>query len=275
MADEARQRNGLPRHVAIIMDGNGRWAAARHVPRLFGHRAGAVAVRRIVEAAVELGLEYLTLYAFSWENWSRPSAEITELMELLSEFIRREMPTLRTHRVRMRAIGRLEQLPDKARESLAWVSAETASFDRMTLTLALSYGGRQEIIDAARRLAILAREGAMQPEQLDEARFAQQLYAPDLPDPDLMIRTSGEQRVSNFLLWQASYAEFYVTPKCWPDFSKADLQAAITEYQRRERRFGSTARRGAFSRAPEGSQRPRGRIQAAVGFLTGRRDERD
>ena len=227
-----------PAHIALIMDGNGRWATARGLPRVMGHHAGAAAVRRIVEACCELGVKALTLYAFSWENRDRPADEIHELMNLLDEFIRREAPTLMTNRVRLRAIGRLDGLPADVMTNLRRTIEQTAAFDRMTLTLALSYGGRQEIVDAARRLAQLVSRGALAPEQIDEAAFAQQLYAPDLPDPDLLIRTSGEQRLSNFLLWQSSYTELYVTPKLWPDFSKADLVEAMAEYERRERRFG-------------------------------------
>ena len=227
-----------PAHIAIIMDGNGRWATARGLPRIMGHHAGAVAVRRIVEACCELGIKALTLYAFSWENRDRPSDEIHELMSLLDAFIRREAPTLMANRVRLRAIGRLDELPADVMASLQRTIEQTAVCDRMTLTLALSYGGRQEIIDAARRLAGLVSRGALRPEQIDETVFTQQLYAPDLPDPDLLIRTSGEQRLSNFLLWQSSYTELYVTPKLWPDFSKADLAEAMAEYERRERRFG-------------------------------------
>ena len=227
-----------PAHIAIIMDGNGRWATARGLPRVMGHHAGAAAVRRIVEACCELGVKALTLYAFSWENRDRPADEIHELMNLLDEFIRREAPTLMTNRVRLRAIGRLDELPADVMANLHRTIERTAAFDRMTLTLALSYGGRQEIVDAARRLAQLVSRGVLAPDRIDEAAFAQQLYAPDLPDPDLLIRTSGEQRLSNFLLWQSSYAELYVTPTLWPDFSKADLLEAIEEYERRERRFG-------------------------------------
>ena len=233
----------LPRHIAIIMDGNGRWATARGLPRVLGHQAGAQAVRRIVEAACELGISALTLYAFSWENWDRPAEEIRELMELLDAFIQRETPTLLANRVRLRAIGRLEEMDPGVLASLRRVMAQTAACERMTLTLALSYGGRQEIVDAARQLARHVQAGHVRPEQITEALFAQQLYAPDLPDPDLLIRTSGEQRLSNFLLWQSSYTELYVTPKAWPEFTKDDLLEAIAEYDRRDRRFGRVAAR--------------------------------
>ena len=220
------------------MDGNGRWAKARGLPRIFGHRAGADAVRRTVEASCELGLKALTLYAFSWENWDRPSNEIQDLMGLLEQFLKKEEPLLHKYRVQLRAIGRLEGLPERAARALQETIARTAHLDHMTLTLALSYGGRQEIVDAARRLAALVRAGRLAPEQIDEALFAEQLYTAGLPDPDLIIRTSGEQRLSNFLLWQTSYAEFYVTPKLWPEFTKADLVDAIAEFERRDRRFG-------------------------------------
>ncbi len=229
------------KHIAIIMDGNGRWAAARGLPRVLGHQGGAQAVRRIVEACCELGIKALTLYAFSWENRDRPPEEIHDLMALLDDFLRRETPTLLTNRIRLRAIGRLETLPPDVLARLQQVMDRTARLERMTLTLALSYGGRQEIVDAARRVARAVARGELRPEHIDETVFAQQLYAPDLPDPDLVIRTSGEQRLSNFLLWQSSYTELYVTPKLWPDFSKDDLVEAIAVYERRERRFGRVA----------------------------------
>jgi len=233
--DETRT---LPHHIAIIMDGNGRWATARGLPRVMGHHAGAKTVRRIVESSCELGVKVLTLYAFSWENWDRPSDEIQELMGLLDEFIRRETPTLMENRIRLRAIGRLEELPAGVLTNLQRVIEQTAHFDRMTLVLALSYGGRQEVVDAIRRIAERIRRGELSPQEIDEAVVAQHLYAPDLGDPDLLIRTSGEQRLSNFLLWQSSYTELYVTPKLWPEFSRDDLLEAIAEYERRERRFG-------------------------------------
>lgn len=223
------------------MDGNGRWATARDLPRVLGHHAGAQAVRRIVEASCECGVKALTLYAFSWENWDRPADEIHELMSLLDEFISRETPTLLANHIRLRAIGRLEEIEPQVLANLRRVIAQTAHGERMTLTLALSYGGRQEIVDAARQIAQDVQAGILRPEQIDEAMFTQRLYAPDLPDPDLLIRTSGEQRLSNFLLWQSSYTELYVTPKPWPDFTKDDLLEAIAEYERRNRRFGRVA----------------------------------
>jgi undecaprenyl diphosphate synthase len=231
----------LPAHIAIIMDGNGRWAEARRLPRLLGHRAGAEAVRRVVEACRELGIPYLTLYAFSWENWARPAAEITDLMRLLEEFIEKEIPRLQEHGIRVRTIGRLGELPASTQARVRRLVEATAGGSRMTLTLALSYGGRQEIVDAARRLAEEAQAGRLSPERIDEALVAGALYTVGMPDPDLVIRTSGEQRLSNFLLWQSSYAELYVCPKAWPDFTREDLTRAIAEFQRRERRFGGRA----------------------------------
>ena len=240
------------RHIAVIMDGNGRWATARGLPRILGHRAGAKTVRRIVEACCELRLGALTLYAFSWENRDRPADEIRELMGLLKEFLRRETPTLLKHGVRLRAIGRLEALPPNVVQELRHIIDRTAGGGGMTLTLALSYGGRQEIVDAARALAEAVWRGELRPEDIDEAQVARRLYAPDLPDPDLLIRTSGEQRLSNFLLWQCSYTELYVTPTLWPDFTRAELLEAMAEYERRERRFGRVGApaNGATAAAP-------------------------
>ena len=232
------------------MDGNGRWAAARGLPRVLGHRAGADAVRRIVEACRALGVRALTLYAFSWENWDRPAEEIRDLMTLLDEFVRQEEPRLHANSIRLRAIGRLDSLPAGATRNLHRVIAATAPHRRMTLTLALSYGGRQELVDAARQLGRQVQAGTLRPEAIDEAAITRHLYAPDLPDPDLLIRTSGEQRLSNFLLWQSSYAELYVTPTLWPDFSKDDLLEAFAEYERRERRFGRTVAERAANGAP-------------------------
>ncbi len=234
----------LPKHVAIIMDGNGRWATQRGLPRILGHRAGAEAVRRISEACTELGIQALTLYAFSWENWARPTDEIHELMGLLQEFIAAEVTTLRANRIRLRAIGRLHELPAPVLRQLQRVIDETASFTRMTLTLALSYGARQELVDAMRGIARQVAEGRLSPEQIDEAVISRHLYAPDLPDPDLLIRTSGEQRLSNFMLWQLSYGELYLTPTLWPDFGKGDLMDAVLAYQKRDRRYGRTTAGG-------------------------------
>ncbi|MBI4597565.1 MAG: isoprenyl transferase [Candidatus Omnitrophica bacterium] len=228
----------IPRHIAIIMDGNGRWAGARGLPRIIGHQRGAAAVRRIVEASCELGVRVLTLYAFSWENRLRPPEEVGELMRLLEHFIHAETPRLLANGIRLRAVGRLHELPPGVHASLAAVMERTAACRRMTLSLALCYGGRQELVDAAREIARRVRAGTVSPEAIDEAMISSVLYAPDLGDPDLLIRTSGEQRLSNFLLWQSSYTELYVTPTLWPDFSIEDLRQAIDAYRRRDRRFG-------------------------------------
>jgi undecaprenyl diphosphate synthase len=222
----------LPRHVAVIMDGNGRWAASRGLPRVAGHKAGVDSVREIVRACGELGVEALTLYSFSTENWLRPKEEVGELMRLLSWALDKETLELGKSRVRLGAIGRLEALPQAVRDQLDKSIRELAGNDGLKLTLALNYGGRQEIVDAANR-ALAA--GA---KTLDEDAIAANLYTKDLPELDLMIRTSGEMRISNYLLWQAAYAELVVTPTLWPDFRKPHLVAAIEEFQSRDRRFG-------------------------------------
>lgn len=240
----------VPRHVSIIMDGNGRWARRRRLPRIAGHRAGAQAAKEIVRAAGKLGIQVLTLFAFSTENWRRPQAEIDALMMLLEEYIRRETQELMDNNVRFQVIGRMEGLPDSVRGKLEQTIELTAGNTGMILNLALNYSGRMEIVDAARSLARLSQEGLLDPEEIDEEAFRQHLYTRDLPDPDLLIRTSGEMRISNFLLWQLAYAELYVTPVLWPDFTARDLEQAILAYQRRERRFGMTSeqrRRGALA----------------------------
>lgn len=226
----------LPRHLAIIMDGNGRWARRRGWERILGHRQGAGTVREVTTACARLGLPRLTLYAFSSENWQRPAREVAVLMELLVEYLERELPTLHEERIRLRAIGRLERLPDTARAALSRALAETAAYRRMTLTLALSYGGRDELVDACRALARRVAAGELAPEDIDAAALQEALYDGD--DVDLVIRTAGEQRLSNFLPWQTAYAEFVSHPACWPEFTVADLHACLREYQRRERRFG-------------------------------------
>jgi undecaprenyl diphosphate synthase len=228
----------LPRHVAIIMDGNGRWALRRQKPRVVGHRAGAKAARRIVETAARLGIPVLTLYAFSTENWKRPQEEIEALMSLLREFLRKEVETLKRHDIRLRVIGRWEGLDAAIREELRRAMAETATNARMQLVVALNYSGRTELVDAFRRLYREVRERELPPEAITEALIAQHLYTADLPDPDLLIRTSGEMRVSNFLLWQIAYTELYVTETLWPDFRPAHFFQALIEYQKRERRYG-------------------------------------
>lgn len=229
----------IPRHIAIIMDGNGRWAKERGLPRRDGHRAGAESVRECVEACKELGVEYLTLYAFSSENWNRPAAEVTALMLLLERFLEEKADELMTQNVRLRAIGHLERLPEKTRRKLDQAIARTAGNTSLTLVLALSYGSREEIVEAARSLAADAAAGKLDPASIDAAAFASRLYTADIPDPDLLVRTSGELRVSNFLLWQISYAEIVIFKKFWPDFHQADLFEAAQEYARRHRRFGA------------------------------------
>ncbi len=236
----------IPRHVAIIMDGNGRWAQQRGLPRSQGHEAGADSVRAVIRACRQAGVKYLTLYAFSVENWSRPRDEVSGLMSLLVRFLQREEAVLHEKKIRLRIIGRLEDLPPEAREGLARAMEATASYDEGQLILALSYGGRTEIATAARRIAEEVQAGNLQPAQVDEALLARYLYAPDVPDPDLLIRTSGEIRISNFLLWQTSYAEFYFTPVLWPDFREEQFNEALREYGRRRRRYGDVKEREAL-----------------------------
>jgi undecaprenyl diphosphate synthase len=231
-------KSRIPEHVAIIMDGNGRWAKARGLSRIKGHEAGAESVRAVLRACRQAGVKYLTLYAFSVENWVRPKAEIQALMGLLVRFLRRNEHELHENEVRLRMIGREEDLPAEVRRELDRVMAATAAHTGGQLILALSYGGRTEIAQAARAIARKVKEGRLLPEAVDEAVLAAHLYAPDVPDPDLLIRTSGEMRVSNFLLWQISYAELYVTPALWPDFREAEFGQALEEYARRHRRFG-------------------------------------
>jgi len=232
----SRPAPAVPRHVAIIMDGNGRWAKERRWNRIRGHREGVESVRTVVRCAREAGVRYLTLYAFSSENWGRPAREVRALMGLLGHFLRAEVPELKRQGVRMRAIGEVAQLPPRSREALRRAEEETREGAELDLVVALSYGGRAEILAAAR--ALLA-EGA-DPEALDEASFRRHLYAPDVPDPDLLIRTSGEFRVSNFLLWQIAYTEIHVTDVLWPDFREDAFRAALADYACRERRFGLT-----------------------------------
>ena len=244
----------IPRHVAIIMDGNGRWAEARGRDRVEGHRAGMDTVREIIRAAHELGVGTLTLYAFSLENWNRPRGEVSELMRLLEEYLETELAEVMEHDARVRSIGRPDRLPPSTRRAVEHAVAETADNQGMQLVFALSYGGRAEIVDAARRLARDAELGKIDPEGLDEKAFSAYLYAGDLPDPDLMIRTGAEQRVSNFLLWQIAYAELHMSDRMWPEFRRAEFEAAILDYQRRERRFGLTS---AQVKAPSGSSESR------------------
>src|SRR3989442_1338383 len=232
----ARQVNfeQLPAHIAIIMDGNGRWAAQRHLPRVEGHRAGIDSVRDTVETAARLGIDVLTVYAFSVENWKRPAAEVSTVMMLLKRYLRLELNTLLTNNIRFRVIGRMEELSRDVRHELAVGIDRTAGNRGMLFNIALNYGGRAEIVDAVRR----AIESGVSPADLDERRFGELLYTAGQPDPDLLIRTSGEMRVSNFLLWQIAYAEIYVTDTLWPDFRRRHLFEAVLAYQKRERRYG-------------------------------------
>jgi undecaprenyl diphosphate synthase len=228
----------LPAHIAIIMDGNGRWAARRGKPRVVGHRIGVNSVRESVETAARLGIKALTLYAFSVENWKRPHFEIATLMSLLKEFLRSELELIKKNNIRFITIGRIEELDRSVQRELAYASRETASNTGMVMNIALNYGGRTEVIDACRRLCSEYIKTGRNPEEIDERAIARHLYTAELPDPDLLIRTSGEMRVSNFLLWQIAYTEIYVTETLWPDFRRADLFEAIIEFQKRERRYG-------------------------------------
>ena len=231
----------IPQHVAIIMDGNGRWAQQRGLPRLEGHRRGVETVRTVVDAAREIGIRYLTLYAFSIENWKRPTDEVSGLMGLLDYFLKRELDNLIKNRVRLLTIGRTEALPASVQRELNRVIAATKDFTEWTLVLALNYGSRTEVADAARAYAAAVQAGTEKLANASWDNFSRYLYTAQLPEPDLLIRTSGEQRVSNFMLMQCAYAEMVFTPVLWPDFGQTDLQAAVDEYGRRERRYGLTA----------------------------------
>jgi len=231
-------REQLPRHIAVIMDGNGRWAQHRSLPRVAGHQAGAESVRAIIEGCGDLGIEALTLYTFSSENWARPPREVAGLMHLIQERLSRELPELHRKEVRVRAIGRIEALPQSLQEVLEHARTLTEGNTGLRLNLAINYGGRAEIVDAAQALAAAAVAGHLQPTEISEEVFARHLYAPDTPDPDLLIRTAGELRVSNYLLWEIAYAEIVVVPTLWPDFRLAHLLHALVEYQRRQRKFG-------------------------------------
>jgi len=227
-----------PRHIAIIMDGNGRWAAERGLPRVTGHENGAHALRTVTETCCEIGVHCLTVYAFSTENWKRPAAEVHALFGLLEHFLAAELPTLLANNIQLRAIGRLHELPQSAREALERTIARTASNSGMSLVLAINYSGRAELEDAVRSVCEEVAGGTLKPEDFTQEDLQRHLYTRDWPDPDLLIRTSGEMRLSNFLLWQLSYTELYVTPKCWPDFGREDLLEAVRDFHRRKRRFG-------------------------------------
>ncbi len=221
----------IPAHIAIIMDGNGRWAKKRNLPRLQGHRAGVNAVRRVIDASLDLKIKYLTLFAFSKENWERPKREVNGLMHLFTKVIEEEIDNLKSHKVRVRFLGRLEELPDKVKENINRIQEKTKNFNNLNLIIALNYSGREELIDAVNKAVIKGKT-------VDEESFKKYLYIPDIPDPDLLIRTSGEVRISNFLLYEIAYSELYFTQTLWPDFGSNDLLKAITSYQKRERKFG-------------------------------------
>lgn len=239
MSEHVSHQNG-PDHIGIIMDGNGRWAQAQGLSRIKGHRQGVETCRRIIDACQDLNIHYLTLYAFSAENWNRPEPEVNALMELLELFLMQETELLVEKKVRLHAIGRLDELPAKPRRALKESMEATEHFDEWHLTLALNYSSRNEIVDATKAIAQLAAAGKLDPEDLSWETIANQLYTKGLPDPDLIVRTSGETRLSNFLLMQSAYAEFYFTSTCWPDFTKAHLEEAIRSFHNRERRFGRT-----------------------------------
>ena len=236
------QTNGTsPRHIAIIMDGNGRWAKQRGLPRIDGHRAGAASGRKIIEECARLGVRYLTLYSFSTENWRRPVDEVSGLMELFYHQLTEELPTLVKNNIRLRAIGDLSRLPLHVRVALNHALERTKNNDRLDLVLAVSYGSRHEITEAVRSIACRVAEGTLQPEQIDQDLFSRSLWTADIPDPDILVRTSGEERISNFLLWQLAYTELFFVPEYWPDFDEQVLHRVIDEYARRERRYGLTA----------------------------------
>lgn len=231
----------LPQHIAIIMDGNGRWAKAQGKHRIFGHKNGVKAVREVTEGCAEIGVKHLTLYAFSTENWNRPKMEVSALMELLFMTIGKEIKTLQKNNIRLNAIGHIHNLPESNRKALTEVIEATKNNTRMTLTLALSYGSREELSEAAKKIAIDYKEGKISLDEINQEKISEHLYTHNIPDPELMIRTSGEHRISNFLLWQLAYTELYFTEKFWPEFAKNDLYKAIYDYQQRERRFGMTS----------------------------------
>lgn len=233
-----RRRGNVPRHIAIIMDGNGRWARGRRLPRVFGHRSGMSAVREVIEGSVEAGVEFLSLFAFSQENWERPTSEVEALMDLLVEYVGREAEELTAKGVQVRVLGDLSRLTPVAAAAVADVVQRTAGNRRLVLNLFISYGARNEIVRAARALAQEAAAGLLDPGSITEETLSARLYTSDCPDPDLLIRTSGEQRISNFLLWQLAYSELYMTKVLWPDFTRAELFGAIDEFQRRDRRYG-------------------------------------
>jgi len=239
LADLDAQR--LPQHIAVIMDGNGRWAQRRHLPRIAGHRAGVQSARTVIETCARLNIPALTLYAFSMENWRRPKAEIDFLMRLLREYLRKELPVIHRNNIRLLVIGRPDHLPEAVRTDVERAMKQTAANSGMQLAVALNYGGRAELVDAFNRILDRVRNNGLANARVDEEMISQHLYTAGLPDPDLLIRTSGELRVSNFLLWQIAYAEIYVTETLWPDFTRAQLFEALLDFQKRERRYGGLA----------------------------------
>jgi undecaprenyl diphosphate synthase len=250
----------LPEHLAVIMDGNGRWAQRRHLPRIAGHRTGVKTAREIIETCARLKLPCLTLYAFSLENWRRPQTEVDFLMRLLREYLKRELPSIHKNNIRLLIIGRSEQLPEAVRKDIQTAMTLTAKNTGMKLVVALNYGGRAELVDAFNTILQQVRSNGMAAFQADEQTISEHLYTAGLPDPDLLIRTSGEMRVSNFLLWQIAYAEIYVTETLWPDFSRARLLEALVDFQKRERRYGGlgTARERAKGLAAASGKSGRG-----------------
>jgi len=235
---EIKERGSLPVHIAVIMDGNGRWAKQRNLPRTEGHKAGVEAIRKVVRTAGEMGIQYLTLFAFSTENWRRPREEVSALMQLLSDTARKELKEMMDNNLQLKATGYIEGLPYAKRLALSQAIKKTSRNTGIVLNLALNYSGRSEILSAVRKIAREAKEGKLSPARIDEKMFESHLYTKGLPDPDLLIRTSGEKRLSNFLLWQAAYTELYITETLWPDFGERGFLMALADYQSRQRRFG-------------------------------------
>jgi len=231
-------KSKLPRHIAIIMDGNGRWAKARGMPRVYGHKKGVDTAKRIIEKTWELGIPYLSLFAFSKENWERPRDEVETLFFLLEVYLDKELPDMQKKGIRFRAVGDVDAFPDRLKIKIREVEEATRKNNRLNLCLALNYGGKQEILSAVKKIAKAIKRGSIEPEELDESLFRNFLHTKDIPDPDLLIRTSGEMRISNFYLFQLAYTELYFTPVCWPDFNEEEYMKALLDYQKRERRFG-------------------------------------
>ena len=230
----------IPKHIAIIMDGNGRWAEKRDMPKIMGHKQGVESIKKAVQACIKFGVKYLTLYAFSTENWLRPRKEVEGLFKLLENFLDSQFQIFHKNNVRLRIIGDREKIAPFLRKKIEQAEKDTESYNSLVLNIALSYGARQEIVSAVKNISEDVKKGSVETSDVDEKLFSEYLYTKDCPDPDLLIRTSGEMRISNFLLWQISYAEFYVTPKLWPDFGETDLKLAIEEYDNRERRYGKS-----------------------------------